>query len=255
MRIFFVKFFLVIFFFSIDNPLFAQTTPPVTYKHITYWSRITVAKVLAKKWELSGEYQHRRQNYEPQTDNLLKYPLLHSIRLRARYALTEQFTITLLPFTYFYATPLLGSEKDLLRKPDKELRFAMQAELRQKVGKFEVFNRLGIEKRFIKRPPDSLYRQINRIRTRLLVEMPVVNKQTNTEILRPYTSGEIFLNAGKTVFPTQIFEHVRFIGGIRLPVHPHLRVDAGYQYSYRLRRTGYEKDMEHTIYTYLIFQL
>ncbi len=255
MRVFIIKFILFIFLFLVVNILWAQTTPPVTYRHLTYWSRITIAKVLSKKLEIAGEYQHRRQNYEPQGLYLLKYPLLHSIRLRARYAVTEQFFITLIPFTYFYATPLLGSEKDLLRKPDKEFRFALQAELRQKIGKVDIFNRIGFEKRLINRPPDSLYRQINRIRTRLLLEVPFINKQTSKEILRPYMSGEVFLNMGKSVLPAQIFEHVRFVGGFRIPVHTHLRIDTGYQHSYRLRRSGYETDIEHTIYTQLVLLL
>jgi hypothetical protein len=235
--------------------LLAQAPTPVDYNHFTYWSRLTVAKVYAKKWELAAEYQHRRQTYRENDINLLQAPLLHSFRVRARYAVNEALTFTLVPFTWFYASPLLGNKNDYLRKPDKEFRFAAQAEFRHKIGTVEVLNRYGYESRWIKRPPDSLYRVVGRLRTRLLLERPFFSKTENKETLRPYTSGEIFLNTGKRIEPTRIFEHVRFMAGVRLPLSAHLRLDMGYQYAFRVRRTGFEKDHEHTLFTYLLFML
>jgi hypothetical protein len=233
----------------------ASAQAPVDYRHFTYWSRLTVAKVVDKRWEFSAEYQHRRQNYQIDHINLMEADLLHSFRLRARYAVNESITFTLLPFTYFYSSALLGNEKDYLRKPDKEFRFAAQVEFRQKIGTVEVLNRYGYESRHIKRPPDSLYRPIGRIRTRLLLERPFISKEEKKETFRPYISGELFLNAGKNLEPTRIFEHMRLLAGIRLPISAHLRLDTGYQYAFRVRRTGFEKDHEHTLFTNLLFAL
>jgi hypothetical protein len=235
------------------QPLFAQA--PVDYTHVTHWSRFTVSKIYARKWELAAEYQHRRQNYAQDKLNLMQAPLLHSFRVRARYAASDALTFTLLPFTYFYAWPLLGNGKDYLRRPDREFRFAAQAEFRQKIGKTEVLNRYGYENRLIKRPPDSLYRHIGRIRVRLLLERPFFSETEKKEIFRPYASGELFLNTGKNIEPARIFEHTRFMAGVRIPVSAHLRLDTGYQYAFRVRRTGFEKDHEHTLFTYLLFQL
>ncbi|MDO1448148.1 DUF2490 domain-containing protein [Rhodocytophaga aerolata] len=233
--------------------LFAQA--PVNYTHFTYWSRLTVSKLYAKKWEFAAEYQHRRQTYREDDLNLMQAPLLHSFRVRARYTVSDALTFAVIPFTYFYASPLLGNERDYMRKPDKEYRFAGQAEFRQKIGKTEVLNRYGYESRFIKRPPDSLFRYIGRIRVRLLLEHPFFSKTDKKETFRPYASGEVFLNTGAAVEPTRIFEHTRLMTGIRFPISAFLRVDAGYQYAFRVRRTGFEKDHEHTLFTYFVFQL
>jgi hypothetical protein len=235
--------------------LLAQGQAPVDYTHLTYWSRLTVAKTYAKKWEVAAEYQHRRQNYREHHLNPMEAPLLHSIRFRARYVVSDGFIVTLLPFTYFYASPLLGNDKDYHRKPDKEIRFAALAEFRQKIGTVEVMNRYGYENRFIKRLPDSLYRSTGRFRTRLLLERPFLSKVDQKERFRSYTSCELFLNTGKDIIPTRIFDQIRLLAGVRVPLNPHLRVDTGYQYSFRVRRTGFEKDHEHTLFTYLLFQL
>lgn len=228
---------------------------PVDYTHYTFWSRLAVAKVYNKKWELAADYQHRRQNYKEDNLNLMHAALLHSIRARVRYAVNDALSFSVSPFTYFYSSPLLGNEKDYQRKPDKEYRFSGQAEFRQKIGRIEVLNRYGYESRFIKRPPDSLYRSSGRIRMRLLLEHPFFSKNENKETVRPYTSCELFVNTGKNIEPTRIFEHTRIMAGCRVPINAHLRIDFGYQYSFRVRRTGYEKDHEHTLFTYLQFQL
>jgi hypothetical protein len=192
----------IIFLFLPFQLVFAQA--PVDYTHFTYWSRFTVAKVYAKKWEVAAEYQHRRQNYREDHPNLMQAPLLHSLRARVRYAVSESFTVSLIPLTWFYASPLLGNDNDYLRKPDKEYRMAAQAEFRQKIGTVEVLSRYGYESRFIKRLPDSLYRSIGRIRSRLLLERPFFSKGEHKETFRPYISCEVFLNTGKNVVPTRI---------------------------------------------------
>lgn len=249
-----MNFFKYIIILSIGfvNTSLAQIT---SYRHYTLWSRVSVSKTWAEHWEFSAEYQHRRQNYHKDDINLLQSHLLHSFRARVRYAVNEQLTISVLPFTFFYASPLLGNEKDYQRKPDKEIRFAMQAELKHKISKVEIFNRYGVENRWIKRAEDHAFQPVNRIRYRLLLERPWVKVQTSKEKFRPYMGGEILFNAGKGITLAQTFEHLRTLVGIRWNVHQNLRLDTGYQYARRLRRNGTEGDHEHSLVTNLAFYL
>lgn len=246
------KVLLIVSCISTATPLQAQIT---NYRHYTAWSRVTVARIWANRWEFSTEYQHRRQNYYKNSFNLLQTPLLHSFRTRIRYSVNKQFTLSLLPFAYFYASPLLGNEKDYQRRPDKEIRMAVQAELKHTFGMVEIFNRYGYENRWIKRDIENKFKPVHRFRYRLLIEKPFISTATKKEIWRPYLSNEVFFNAGKEISIAQVFEHIRVAGGIRWPLHRYVRLDVGYQYARRLRRNGTEADHEHSLATNLVIVL
>jgi hypothetical protein len=183
----------LIFFITLQFTTIAvYSQGSLNYRHYTWWSRVTIGKVLAKRWELSAEYQHRRQNFSKNSLNLMQAPLLHSFRTRIRYTVHDNITLSVMPFTYFYSYPLLGNENDYKRKPDKEIRFALQVEIRQKIGTVEILKRYGYESRWIKRPPETRYQPMSRFRYRLLFEKPFVSQLTHKEVWRPYVSGEIF---------------------------------------------------------------
>ncbi len=208
------------------------------YIHTTVWFRAAATWEINDHWNLTGDGWYRRQNdLHSSLLNPLTAPLLSpSGRVGLAYR-TEHWAFTFYPICVFRAYPVLGKEADLIRPRTSEFRPSLLVEWSQDLPyRFSVRVRGGYEYRLFPGVPPT-----GRGRFRALIRQELSDKT--------YLSlwNETLIPIPPNIAVKQRYETNRTNLAIGRSLTEHLTLEAGYQFSYRQRRTLVEFDEEHAL--------
>lgn len=218
--------------------LFCFPTVGQHYVHSTIWLRLAPSWEINEHWSLTSDFWYRRQNdLHNGLHNPVAAPLLSpSGRVGLAYR-TEHWAFTLYPVCVFRSHPALGKEADYTRPRTQEFRPHLLVEWSQDLPRqFSVRVRGGYE-------------------YRLFPGVPATGRGRFRVLLRRELSDQTYLSLwNETLIPVppniavrQLYETNRTNFAIGRSLTEHLTLEAGYQFSYRQRRTLVEFDEEHAI--------
>ena len=208
------------------------------YVHSSVWLRFAPTWEITPHWSLTADLWYRRQNdLHTSLFNPLTAPLLSpSGRVGISYR-TEHWAYTLFPICVFQSYPALGKEADYERPRVREFRPSFLIEWSQVLPRrFSMRMRGGYEYRRFAGVPAT-----GRARFRVLFRRNLPNKT--------YLSlwNETLLPVALTIAVRRFYEISRTNLAIGRSLTKHLTLEAGYQFSYRQRRTLIEFDEEHAL--------
>jgi Protein of unknown function (DUF2490) len=214
----------------------AQQLPPKEVKHFTqFWTSINTTARISDKWYVLGDFHIRRNNF-------LKDPGFYVLRGALNYKLRPNLAVAA-GYAHLW---LAASYKDEGYYLD-ENRIYEQAILTHSTGKFKITHRLRNEQRWIeytiKDSASGNFRFTNRIRYLFSMRIPVSKNPKFPQIV---LADEIMVHFGKSVNYSN-FEQNRIFAGIYQPISKTVSFDLGYMYTYQLRTSGYQYNVNNTI--------
>ncbi len=216
--------------------LYLNNVTAQTYTHHTLRSNFGVQKELFTDSYVLLEYQHRRQD-NPNTSpyNIFNNHYQQSIRVWFRYDYEDKLELMVSPFAYFRNWKFLTRDDDLPEIDRDELRFAVQTEFFQRIGKFRAQSRNAYEYRIFYEDNQVDYE--GRFRSRQQVQYRI------KEPLRINFHNEIFINT-LPGSPATYFNQNRTVASM---VHhtDWYRLEIGYIFIFRQRESLVEYDEEH----------
>lgn len=208
------------------------------YVHTALWLRLAPSVELNENWAILSDVWYRRQNDRHESGwNPLSAPSLNpSGRIGLTYR-TDHWAFIAYPAAIYQSFPTLGKEADYSRPRTREFRPQIFVEwTRDMAHQFSVRIRGGYEYRKFPNAPAS-----GRARLRLMVR-----KELSEQI---YTSlwNETLSPVAPNVAVRQLYEINRTNLALGRAITEHLTLEAGYQFTYRQRRSLIEYDEEHAL--------
>lgn len=193
------------------------------------WTRLTVRKAFAEKWEVVADVNHRRQNdYLQGGNNPLRFVQSQIARLTANYTTTKNFTWQASPFAYI-ETYQLGftdsQQNEVTTVRRREIRLTGGGAKLVKINKSELRFRLLHEWRAF----DNGSRQL-RSRAELRVQHPLCQGKEGRR-LSLFTFNEVFYNISRPAYD----QNRTFLGLVYRTGHL-LEYQAGYQFIHQRQK-------------------
>jgi Protein of unknown function (DUF2490) len=222
--------------------LFAAMTQAQTAHH-TLWTKVTLAKKINKKVVSETELIYRRQDFLANDERgMLQQPLLYAVRTMLHYRPTSNWTLSALPFAYFYAYPLLSQKIDIQKDRVSEMRFLAFATHRFFYKKWEWNNRFGVEERLQKTSVQSDFNRSTRLRFQSKISHHLAPKHTISLF------DELFFT-----FPQKNLEHNRLGIVYTYRWSEHCRSELGYMFIQRQKTNFWENEYSTMLNTYFLF--
>ncbi len=165
-------------------------------------------KKIDQKWNIHHEVQYRNYDAIGDLEQLL-------LRTGLGYTFNEGTNNFLVGYGYILSENYLADSNDKVRV--NEHRIFQQFTSKQKIGFVNVNHRYRFEQRFV----EDDYKM--RFRYFLGLNIPVLNKDAETEKIYLSAYNEIFLNTESSVF-----DRNRLYGGIGYRLNKHLKLELGY---------------------------
>jgi len=208
------------------------------------WGRLTLRLPVTDRWTTDAEVQYRRQSgYEGSTP--FDHPLLFSYRQWAHYHLpSRKVTVSLSPFAWFRANPIIRTVADYAAPAGDEFRFTAAIKSEPRIALNLAFEyRTALEYRML------IGQDIVRCRERVALKYRIRNKW----LLMP--GGELFLNMTGTD-RNHIFDQWRASADVaHTLLGNRLTASIGYMYLSRLPRTESKTLGEHDIVVRLLLNV
>lgn len=142
-----------LFLFAVGVWPFISEAQKQYYPHLTFWSRVQVAKEPNPNWNLVGTLMWRRQNnYQENPHNPTASPLTVGGQALITHRNTQNTVwVHIAQMSYMVSNQLLGKEEDFNAPIGKEFRYAGGVEFNQEVNEKLTFRqRFMQELRFFK---------------------------------------------------------------------------------------------------------
>ena len=228
--------------FILPYSLHSQQLPPKEVKHFNqFWTSINMTARLSDKWFVLADFHIRRNNF-------LQDPGFYVLRGALNYKIKPNFSVAAGYAHLWLAAPLRDKFNYL-----NENRIYQQAIFTHPVARIKFTHRLRNEQRWIEYTlNDSAsgnFRFTNRIRYLLNLRIPI---SKNPKIPQLVLANEIMIHFGKSVNYSH-FEQNRIFAGIYQPISKTVSFDFGYMYTYQLRTSGYQYNVNNTIRLFFYF--
>jgi len=207
------------------------------------WGRLTLRLPVTDRWTTDAEVQYRRQSgYAGSTP--FDYPLLFSYRHWAHYHPSRKVTVSISPFAWFRANPIIRKTADYTAPAGDEYRFTAALKGEQRLAlNFAGEGRTALEYRMF--PGQDVIRWRNRVALKYRIN--------NRWLLMP--AGELFLNMTGTD-RNHIFDQWRASAELaHTMVGNRLTASLGYMYLSRLPRGESKNIGEHDLVIRLLFNV
>ena len=217
--------------------------------HTNSWMRATLSipvkdKFKSDRYRIDAEVQHRRQNGF-QNNNLFDKNLAFSFKNWIHYQHSKGLKFSVSPFAYYSNYHIINSEADERANPNSEVRFSAAMEMNHEiVNRLHVVGRSALEYRIF----EKHHKDVLRFRNRLGLQYEF------NQHWKAVTSMEVLVNLSG-VAATHFLDHNRF--GRNVEYHPtkSIKLELGYMYISRLRKTNILKIGENTFSLNLTYQL
>jgi hypothetical protein len=248
MKHFFKYILILLFLLKISSNALAQKEIAT---HSNAWTNYFGNHRLTDKWGIHSEYQWRRNDFYTHWQQSL-------LRFGIEYYLNAETTLTLgygLIKTYPYGNQPINH--DVL-----ENRIWQQLNLKNKIGKVEIFHRYRFEQRFLDNwvvynsleleQTDDLFRQ--RFRYRFLMNLPINNDEMIDNTFFINFNNELFIGFGKGI-STNIFDQNRLSSSIGWKMNKNINFQVGYLNQYIQKSDGLKQERNHTLITAFTYNL
>jgi hypothetical protein len=215
--------------------------------HINWWTRLSVTKPISQVFFTELEGQIRRQNnYFGQVRwNPAEEHLTHSLRLFIHYKPSTKFVATILPFTWFAASPIITAPSDVDAKVQHEFRIAALVEWQPVLNnQFSGALRTWVECRNFQGMPNNLVRFRQRVGFRYRL----------TDKWQAFLGSELLLHV-YGVEKNQLYDHSRLVFNVNYKPNPLCRIELGYMYANRLLRNQMQYIDESNLITHFYYTL
>lgn len=227
-------------FLCISFKVFSQKT---INTHHNAWITYTGNHKLTNKWGIHTEYQWRRADgFENWQQSLLRFGLDYSVNPNVSATAGYGWIIT-----FPYGEQPVGHEFE-------EHRIWEQVNLKSKYGRFEIQHRYRLEQRFLENwvigaddvytKSDNLFRQ--RIRYRLMIQVPLTKKELTDNTLFLNINDEPFLGFGKGI-GKNILDQNRFNLALGWRFNKDFNIQLGYLNQYIVKTDGIKAERNHTL--------
>jgi hypothetical protein len=211
---FYISIFLTLFSF---HKSFSQD---VEHNGWFFWSH---KQEISKKWQFSSDIQVRSADRLNYVNTLL-------IRPGIGYKIADNQTITL-GYTYFGMWEKENDETTYV----PENRIFEQYQIRNKIKRIEITNRIRYEQRFIHQPDNKIFAQ--RIRHYIQAQFPLVTDQLFTKGLYAAVQNEIFIHIqGKDKLNHSVFNQNRSYAGLGYRFSKKLELEVDYMFRYIIQK-------------------
>ena len=215
------------------------------YVHFTSWNKIAIGKEFSEAFELSGEFNYKRQNnYHSNLESPLANAYSEDLKLWLNFKKND-WMLVVSPFTHLYNMPLLGKESDFSAKGAEEWRFALGLEYRPSFEKWGYKLRATYEYRLLE---SHQYSPTGRLRLR------VGANYNFTEKTRLVLQNDLFFNTSPSP-ATNFYDNDWASIGINHAFSDHLNMELGYLRATKERSTQTEFDLENAINLAIIIHL
>lgn len=220
----------------------SQQLPPKEVKHFNqFWTSINTTARISDKWFVLADFHIRRNNF-------LQDPGFYVLRGALNYKFRPNFAVAAGYAHLWLASTFIDKIYYL-----NENRIYEQALYTHPVGKIRFLHRLRNEQRWteytLNDSASGNFRFTNRIRYLLNIRIPV---SKNPKIPQIVLANEIMVHFGKSVNYSN-FEQNRIFAGIFQPISKTVSFDFGYMYTYQLRTSGYQYNVNNTLRLFFYF--
>ena len=185
-----------------------------------FWSH---KQEISKKWQFSSDMQVRSADRLNYVNTLL-------IRPGVGYKIADNQTVTL-GYTYFGMWEKENDETTYV----PENRIFEQYQIRNKIKRIEITNRIRYEQRFIRQPDNKIFAQ--RIRHYIQAQFPLVTNPLFTKGLYAAVQNEIFLHVqGKDKLNRSVFNQNRSYAGLGYRFGKKLELEVDYMFRYIIQK-------------------
>ncbi len=227
---------------------FAQTN----YNHTIVWGRLVLTDTINKRLRWEVLVQHRRQSGLDQ-QNPVQSPQITAYWPWLHYTLSPTTKISLTPISYFENWTLIGTAKDEAKVGTREIRLAARIDQEQKLGKFTLLNRYGVERRWRDLANNNVFQPNWRVRYMVRLERPIRASWLKVP-LSVVVSDEVMVQFGYAVKGTpNIFDQNRLYGGVNVGLSRNIKASLGYIYWIQERSSGTEFDYSNVLWGVLTF--
>ena len=223
--------------------IFDSVAQKIINTHKNAWITYTGNHKITTKWGVHTEYQWRRADgFQNWQQSLLRFGLDYyassNLSATAGYAWIVTFP---------YGEQPVGHEF-------QEHRIWEQVNLKSKYGRFEIQHRYRLEQRFLENwikgangiytNSDNLFRQ--RIRYRLMIQVPLTKKELTDNTLFLNVNDEPFIGFGKGI-GKNILDQNRFIASLGWRFSKDFNIQLGYLNQFIVKTDGIKAERNHTL--------
>jgi hypothetical protein len=201
------------------------------------WLPVNIITRVSDKWGLTLEGQYRSAGPVTETQQIL-------LRGSIDHYTTESVTIA---GGYAYILTYPYGEQPIMTE-FREHRGWQQVALSHKAGRFSMGHRYRLEQRWLQKQQAELrdeYLYLNRLRYRVLVNIPINRKAIEPGCVFATFANETFVSFGKNV-RYNVFDQNRAFAGAGIQLPHNLQVQAGYLNQLLFKSNGIDYENNHT---------